>query len=69
VNENNIKEKQKNKLNTRIWRLATLPQKAVPSLLLGLTSVFGMGTGISPATNHQIQMLNFITEVQITGNK
>ena len=34
------------------WRLATLPL-LVPSPLVGLTSVFGMRTGVAPPISHQ----------------
>jgi len=33
------------RLLNKNWRRPTLPLVAVPSALVGLTSVFGMGTG------------------------
>ncbi len=47
-------------LNTLYRRLATLPSIRVPSPQRGLTSVCGMGTGVTPATNHQNKIFNFI---------
>src|SRR3989338_3095597 len=38
--------------NTLSWRLATFP-KRVSSPLLCLTSLFGMGRGVTTALNHQ----------------
>ena len=35
------------------WQRLTLPPKAVPSALRGLTSLFGMGRGDPPRFNHQ----------------
>lgn len=34
------------------------PHKRVSSLQTGLTSVFGMRTGVTPQANHQIKKLN-----------
>src|SRR3989344_1535103 len=44
-------------LSSLFWRLPTLPRR-VPSALVGLTSVFGMRTGITPLTSHQNNELN-----------
>src|SRR3989344_6441132 len=40
------------KLKILFWRLATLAFR-LPSPQLGLTTVFGMRTGVTPAMNHQ----------------
>ncbi len=39
-------------LNSLCWRLPTLPLR-VPSVLEGLTAVFGKRTGVTPLTKHQ----------------
>jgi len=39
------------------------PAKAVPSALQGLTSVFGMRTGVTLALSHQAKKFNFIVLV------
>jgi hypothetical protein len=39
-------------LNILCWRLPTLPLR-VPSVLEGLTAVFGKRTGVTPLTKHQ----------------
>lgn len=46
------------RLNTLFRRLATLPSIRVPSPQRGLTSGFGMRTGVTPATNHQNKIFN-----------
>ena len=49
--------------NALFWRLPTLPLR-VPSALVGLTSVFGMRTGITPLTSHQNNILNVCHSVR-----
>ena len=44
-------------LSILCWRLATLALR-LPSPQLGLTAVFGMRTGVPPATKHQHRRLN-----------
>src|SRR3989344_6432244 len=44
-------------LKIAFWRLATLPFR-VPSPQPGLTAVFGMRTGVTPAINHQNAIFN-----------
>ena len=44
-------------MKTLFWRLATLALR-LPSPQLGLTSVFGMRTGVTRATNHQNKIFN-----------
>ena len=44
-------------MKTMFWRLATLALR-LPSPQLGLTAVFGMRTGVTPATNHQNIIFN-----------
>lgn len=39
--------------NLLIWRLPTLPFR-VPSVVQVFTAVFGMRTGVTPASSHQI---------------
>jgi hypothetical protein len=34
------------------------PSKEVPSVLAGLTSVFGKGTGVPPPLDHQLTVFN-----------
>lgn len=48
-------------LRSLCWRLATFP-KRVSSPLSGLTSVFGMRTGVPPTSNHQHKNLKFFFE-------
>ena len=45
-------------LNTLFWRLATLALR-LPSPQLGLTTVFGMRTGVTPATKHQNRIFKY----------
>ena len=44
-------------VKTLFWRLATLAFR-LPSPQLGLTAVFGMRTGVTPAINHQNRVFN-----------
>ncbi|TSC87102.1 MAG: hypothetical protein G01um10148_207 [Parcubacteria group bacterium Gr01-1014_8] len=44
-------------LKSLFWRLATLALR-LPSPQLGLTTVFGMRTGVTPAINHQNKNFN-----------
>ncbi len=46
-------------LSAQSWRRPTFPVKRVSSALQGLTSLFGMGRGVTPATSHQDSALNF----------
>ncbi|GEM_PF-2136327 len=39
--------------NPLSWQLPTFASKKLSSVLQGLTSLFEMGKGVTPATNHQ----------------
>ncbi|MDQ5930881.1 MAG: hypothetical protein QG674_45 [Patescibacteria group bacterium] len=39
--------------SSQSWQLPTFAPKELSSVLQGLTSLFGMGRGVTPATNHQ----------------
>ncbi len=45
--------------SSQSWQLPTFPLKRVSSVLQGLTSLFGMGRGVTPATNHQDSELEY----------
>ena len=54
-------------LNSLCWRLPTLPSKKVPSAMEGLTSVFGMRTGVPPPLKHQHKEFKFNAFKMRTG--
>ena len=51
--------------NTSCWRLPTFALKRLSSVLQGLTSLFGMGRGVTLATNHQHEMFDTFRVVYI----
>ncbi len=55
-------------LNILCWRLPTLPLR-VPSVLEGLTAVFGKRTGVTPPTKHQHRVFKLCTHCSRRANK
>jgi hypothetical protein len=57
--------RQTSRLIKKAWRRPTLPHvhHAVPSALKGLTSVFGMGTGVPPSLLSPGKLIAFFKEL------